>query len=109
MLLRIRVNTIYEFTFKMRGCKVMNKNYSKEKELNKRINIRFAIIYFVILISFQLLVFILIAIYGLNIVTLLLVVLSTTLLPVILGFILIKYFKKKVSSESVDQIQGTHN
>ena len=80
-----------------------------EKELNKRINIRFAITYFVILVSFQLLVFILIAIYGLNIATLLLVVLSTTLLPVILGLILINYFKKKVNKESMNQKQEIHN
>ncbi len=87
----------------------MNKDNLDKKELNRRINIIFAITYFVVLVSFQLLVFILIGVYGLNIMTLLLVILSTTLLPVILGFTLIKYFKRKISNEEWNQKQGKHS
>ena len=74
-----------------------------EKERNRQINKKLTITFFSILIPLQIVTLAYTLMVGLNPFTLVLIIVSATLFPVIIGYTLIYLFSKRYKTENVNE------
>ena len=74
-----------------------------EKERNKRINKKLTITFFSILIPLQIVTLAYTLMVGLNAFTLVLIIVSATLFPVVIGYTLIYLFSRMYKAENANE------